>query len=86
MDARTIATQTTGQAFKNGEVDVDKFVKAREFEINALEQGLKRAQSALNTRAFQNVPRSLRRRTASHDVKRIPKRLRSRAKREVSSH
>jgi ribonuclease P/MRP protein subunit POP1 len=41
--------------------------------------------SALAQRAFQDVPRSLRRRTASHDVKRVPKRLREKAAREIAS-
>lgn len=83
QDARAIAAQTTGKAFGDGEIDVDKFVKARQFEIKALEDGMKRAKSALTTRAFQNVPRDLRRRTASHNAKRVPKRLRARAKKEV---
>lgn len=83
QDARTIASQTKGQAFGDGEIDVEKFVKARQFEIKALEDGMKRSKGALTTRAFQNVPRDLRRRTASHNVKRVPKRLRERAKKEV---
>lgn len=82
-DARAIAAQTTGKAFGNGEIDVDKFVKAREFEIKALEQGIRNAKNILTERAFQSVPRDLRRRTASHNVKRVPKRLRRRAQREV---
>lgn len=35
-------------------------------------------------RAFQSLPRSLRRRTASHNAKRIPKRLRARAEKEMA--
>lgn len=84
QDARVIATQTTTQAFENGEIDVDKFVKARAYEITALEEGMQRAKKTLSTRAFQNVPRELRRRTASHNAKRVPKRIRARAVREVS--
>lgn len=82
-DARTLATQTSSKAFKHGELDVDKFVKSREYEIRALEQGLARSKKALTKRAFQQVPKELRRRTASHNVKRIPKRLRERGTREV---
>ena len=82
-DARTLASQTSSKAFKHGELDVDKFVKSREYEIRALEQGLARSKKALTKRAFQQVPKELRRRTASHNVKRIPKRLRERGKREV---
>lgn len=83
QEARTIASQTSGKAFGNGEVDVDKFVRAREFEIKALEDGMVRAKKVLSVRAFQTLPRELRRRTASHNVKRVPKRLQARAKREV---
>lgn len=82
-DARQLSAQTTGRAFRNGELDVDKFVRAREYEIRALEDGMQRSKTALNRRAFQQVPKELRRRTASHNVKRIPKRLRERGKREV---
>lgn len=82
-DARSIAAQTSTKVLKNGELDVDKFVKSREYEIQALEQGLVRSKKALSRRAFQQVPKELRRRTASHNVKRVPKRLRERGRREV---
>lgn len=83
-DARTLAAQTTSKAFKNGELDVDKFVKAREYEIRALEEGLQRSKKALTQRAFQQVPKDLRRRTASHNAARVPKRLRQRARQEMT--
>ncbi|KAK5115108.1 hypothetical protein LTR62_001805 [Meristemomyces frigidus] len=82
-DARTILAQPT-KSFKNGELDVDQFVRAREYEIRALEDGMARSKKGLNRRAFQQVPPELRRRTASHNVKRVPKRLRERAKREMA--
>lgn len=82
-DARTLAVQTTSKAFKNGELDVGSFIKAREYEIKALEDGLARSKKALTQRAFQQVPKDLRRRTASHNAKRVPKRLRKQAEREV---
>lgn len=82
-DARVLSTQTASRAFKHGELDVDKFVKSREYEIRALEEGMARSKKALTKRAFQQVPPDLRRRTASHNVKRVPKRLQPRAKREV---
>ena len=82
-DARTISKQTSLIAFKNGELDVEKFVKAREYEICALEDGMSKSKERLMRRAFQQVPKELRRRTASHNVKRVPKRLRARAKKEV---
>ena len=82
-DARKISVQTSGKAFSNGEVDLDKFVKSREYEIKALEDALVRSKQKLSARAFQGVPREMRRRTASHDVKRVPKRLKGRATKEV---
>ena len=84
--ARTILAQSSDKALnQNGDLDVSAFVKAREFEINALEASMNSSKKALTTRAFQQVPRDLRRRTASHNVKKVPKRLRARAKKEVSS-
>jgi len=82
-EARKADSQAVHKAFPNGELNVDKFVKAKEFEILALEESMKRSKDYLNTRAFQEVPRDLRRRTASHNVKRVPKRLQERAAREV---
>jgi ribonuclease P/MRP protein subunit POP1 len=83
QNARTILTQTSEAALSNGELDLQAFLKAREFEIKALEDGMRRSKSALTTRAFQQVPRDLRRRTASHNVKRVPKRLQKKAGREM---
>jgi ribonuclease P/MRP protein subunit POP1 len=82
-EARAIAAQTKDKAYGDGELNVDKFVKARAFEIQALEDGMNRSKKLLSQRAFQSVPRDLRRRTASHNVKRVPKRLRARAAKEV---
>jgi ribonuclease P/MRP protein subunit POP1 len=84
FDARTLAVQSAEAALSaSGELDVASYVDARGFEIRALEAGMQRSKTALTSRAFQKVPRSLRRRTASHNVKRVPRRLRARAKREV---
>jgi ribonuclease P/MRP protein subunit POP1 len=82
-DARTILTQTADAALSNGELDLQSFLKSREFEIKALQNGMQKSKKALTTRAFQEVPRDMRRRTASHNVKRVPKRLQNRAKREM---
>ena len=82
-DARSIVTQSAETALKNGELDLQSFLKSREFEIKALEDGMHKAKKSLTTRAFQQVPRDMRRRTASHNVKRVPKRLENRAKREM---
>ena len=82
---RAIPSQSTDAALSvTGELDVASFVKAREYEINALEKSMQNTRHGLTTRAFQQVPRKMRRRTASHNVKRVPRRLRQRAEKEVS--
>ncbi len=84
QDARTISVQPANAApSTNGNLNVASFIKAREFEIGALERSMRRTRKALNTRAFQQVPRHMRRRTASHNAKKVPRRLRKRAEREV---
>lgn len=83
LDSRTILAQKPDAAFNNGELDLQAFLKSREFEIKALQDGMERSKSSRTTRAFQQVPRDLRRRTASHNVKRVPKRLHKRAAREM---
>ncbi|KAL9026637.1 MAG: hypothetical protein Q9180_007454, partial [Flavoplaca navasiana] len=84
VDARTILTQASDKALnRNGDLDVSSFVKAREFEIKAMETSMGASKRSLSSRAFQQVPNELRRRTASHNVKKVPKNLRSRAAREM---
>ena len=83
QDARNIRSQPPDAALDDGKLDLQKFLNAREFEINALETSMRKCKSANATRVFQQVPREMRRRTASHNAKRVPKRLRDRAKREM---
>ncbi|CAG8593075.1 9786_t:CDS:10 [Paraglomus occultum] len=64
-------------------IDVVDFAEARAFEINAMNDALKRAEQGHNSSASQLLPRRLRRRAASHNVKRLPIRLRTRAKSEA---
>ena len=81
---RTMASQSTDAALSaTGELNVASFVKAREYEIKALEKSMQKNRHGLTTRAFQHVPRKLRRRTARHNVKKVPRRLRRRAEKEV---
>jgi ribonuclease P/MRP protein subunit POP1 len=84
QDARNIRTQPSDAALKDGELDLQAFLSAREFEIRALETSMRKSKAASTTRAFQKVPRGMRRRTASHNVKRVPKRLRARAAKEMA--
>jgi len=67
----------------SGPIDVVDFIQARAFEINAMESSIKTASAALNQLAFQSLPRGLRRRAASHNIKRIPVKLREKAKGEM---
>ena len=83
LDARSILTQPSDTAVKNGELDLLSFLKSREFELKALQDAMERSKSNRTTRAFQQVPRDMRRRTASHNAKRVPKRLQRRAAKEM---
>lgn len=80
QDARSIRSQPADAALKDGELDLQAFLNARQFEIGALQDGMRKSKALNNRRAFQLVPREMRRRTASHNVKKLPKRLRNRAR------
>lgn len=82
--ARNIPAQPAEAALKDGELDLQAFVAAHEFEIRSLEQSMATSKAVGASRAFQKVPRGLRRRTASHNPRRVPKRLRARARREMA--
>lgn len=81
-DARQIAAQGPDDALRDGELDLQAFMAARAFEIEALEDSMRKTKEASTSRTFQRFPRSMRRRTASHNPKRVPKRLRAKAMRE----
>ncbi|KAF4965315.1 hypothetical protein FSARC_6861 [Fusarium sarcochroum] len=82
--ARSIPAQPAEAALKDGELDLQAFVAAHEFEIRSLEQSMATSKAVGSSRAFQKVPRGLRRRTASHNPKRVPRRLRKRAHKEMA--
>lgn len=92
--ARTIEVQSQSDATPGPSVpmsrlpstiDVEKFVEARAFEIDAMQKAMKTANSSSTQRAWQALPRHLRRRAASHDVRRVPLKLRDKARAEVCS-
>lgn len=85
FNARRIVVQNTDDALKDGRINIPAFIGARQREIEKLAAAMQTSKTAGSQRAFQSLPRSLRRRAASHDVKRIPKRLRARALQEVSN-
>ena len=82
--ARAILAQSSDKALdQDGELDVGAFVKAREYEMQALGASQEASKKVLSNRAFQQLPKEMRRRTASHNSKKVPKRLRNRADKEV---
>ncbi|CAE6477869.1 unnamed protein product [Rhizoctonia solani] len=64
-------------------LDIERFAQARSFEIGAMQSAIKTATAAASHRVWQTLPRHLRRRAASHDVRRVPVRLREKAKLEI---
>ncbi|QHS75703.1 ribonuclease P/MRP protein subunit POP1 [Saccharomyces paradoxus] len=64
-------------------LNVGQFISSRQFEVKQLQLAMHNSKGASSTRIFQALPRKLRRRTASHNVRRIPKRMRNRALREM---
>ncbi|KAJ7601074.1 ribonucleases P/MRP protein subunit POP1-domain-containing protein [Mycena floridula] len=78
-----LAPSTEGMQGLPGAIDVEKFAESRAFEINAMQNAIQSASSSSTHRAWQLLPRHLRRRAASHDVRRVPLRLREKAKAEM---
>ncbi|KAI0112910.1 ribonucleases P/MRP protein subunit POP1-domain-containing protein [Daldinia grandis] len=82
-EVRSIAAQKSHAALKDGELNVPSFVGSLAFEINALDESMRRTRTSQTSRAFQRVPFRMRRRAAAHNFKKVPRRLRKRAKREM---
>ncbi|KAI0848197.1 ribonucleases P/MRP protein subunit POP1-domain-containing protein [Daldinia vernicosa] len=82
-EVRSIAAQKSHAALKDGELNVQSFVGSLSFEINALDESMRRTRTSQTSRAFQRVPFRMRRRAAAHNYKKVPRRLRKRAKREM---
>ncbi|KAG2087135.1 ribonucleases P/MRP protein subunit POP1-domain-containing protein [Suillus discolor] len=64
-------------------IDVEMFTEARAYEIDAMQKAIKTAGESVTHRVWQTLPRHLRRRAASHDVRRVPLRLRDKARAEM---
>lgn len=75
----TDATATAPQ------IEVSSAIQSRSNEIKSLQHSLKVATTSSTTRAWQQLPRSERRRAASHNLLRLPKRLRSKGLHELQS-
>lgn len=61
---------------------MEEFTKARLSEISSLKYAMENKFGS-NNRASQDLPRHLRRRAGSHNIYRLPARLRERAKNEL---
>ncbi|KAI1433274.1 ribonucleases P/MRP protein subunit POP1-domain-containing protein [Xylaria sp. CBS 124048] len=84
QESRSIAVQSQHAALQDGELNVQSFVDSMAFQISALDESMRRTRSSGSSRAFQRVPFVMRRRTAAHNYKRVPKRLHKRAKKEMA--
>ncbi|XP_040210696.1 ribonucleases P/MRP protein subunit POP1 isoform X2 [Rana temporaria] len=62
-------------------ITASMFAQARAAEINAMVKAV--SQKSSNSLVFQSLPRHMRRRSMGHDIKRLPRRLREIAKREM---
>ena len=65
-------------------MNVLDFMEARVTEINSMMKALRSKQGG--KRVFQTLPRHMRRRAMSHNPKRLPRRLREQAAKEVSEY
>ncbi|GAC75132.1 ribonucleases P/MRP protein subunit [Moesziomyces antarcticus T-34] len=66
-------------------IELESLVSSRAFQIQSFLRSIKSAKSATTTRAWQLLPRHARRRAASHNLLRLPTRLRSKALAELRS-
>lgn len=66
-------------------LDPEAFAKARTAEVMLLKQEIANGEYRGTRRVFQTLPRSMRRRAASYNIRRLPVRLREKALAEVSS-
>lgn len=87
-DARKIDTDSRPSAGQAGptsrtsttvlppQLDVEQTIAARRFQIQALQRAIRASRASASTRAWQLLPRHARRRAASHNILRLPARLR----------
>ncbi|KAK9367598.1 ribonucleases P/MRP protein subunit POP1-domain-containing protein [Lipomyces kononenkoae] len=82
MNARTILSQPSESSLKQGQLDVGAFVSSRKYEIQQLSDSMRKSKAIQKQQTFQVVPRSLRRRAASHHIRFLPPRFREQAQQE----
>ncbi|EFX02938.1 ribonuclease p complex subunit [Grosmannia clavigera kw1407] len=66
-------------------VDLTAFMGSLQREIGDLHRSIKASKDSRVEKAFQRLPRGMRRRTASHDAKRLPRRLQQQARRDQAA-
>lgn len=76
--------QTANSALPSS-LEVEAIISSRAFQIQSFLRSIKSAKSATTTRAWQLLPRHARRRAASHNLLRLPSRLRGKALAELKS-
>lgn len=84
-NARTILTQQADLSVSEGKVDMPSFLHAREQEIRNMDMAINKSRAVGKQRQFQKLPRELRRRTASHNINRVPGNRRARAAKEMAN-
>ncbi|KAN0065224.1 hypothetical protein ACQY0O_001721 [Thecaphora frezii] len=67
------------------QLDLEDAIASRAFQIRSFQKSLKSAKTANTTRAWQLLPRHARRRAASHNLLRLPTRLRTKAHAELTA-
>lgn len=67
------------------QLDLNQEIQSRSQQIKSLQSSIKAARSNATTRAWQLLPRAQRRRAASHNLLRLPKRLRRKGLNEMKS-
>ena len=79
---QTAQTSVTSLAPRG--INVAEFAESRALEIHNMVEAITEADKSSRKRVFQQLPRHMRRRAMSHNVKRLPVRLREEAEVEVS--
>jgi len=82
MERSSVRSPSPKPNFQSTGVDVYQFAESRAYEVMNLRLALNTACFMERKRVFQNLPRHMRRRAASHDIKRIPRRLQDKAMKE----
>lgn len=82
------AAKTAAKTTANGPldaVDLRLFMSSLQREMGDLHRSIKASKDGRVEKAFQRLPRGMRRRTASHNAKRLPRRLRQQARRDQAA-